>query len=211
MATIYLWIWSLFISLLIFALFFLYSLGLGVTPSWRMLNTVSANTGITVIILSLAIGTLSYFFPSVTRFIKYRKEIGIIGFLIVLFHIFVTLFYLRERFPFPASYLHGKSLLSFSAALVSTCILTMMTLISNSLAIKFFGKWWRRLLRVGYLAALLALLHMSLRETRSWSAYLQNIMEPPPLSILLLWFGVWVILLRISVYFLTRNKKTETG
>ncbi len=206
MATTYLWIWSLFISLLVSSLFFLYSLWLGVTPSWRMFNTVAANTGITVIILSLAIGTISYFFPSVARFIKYRKEIGIIGFFVVLLHIFVTLFYLQEKFPFPASYLHGKSLLSFSAALVSTLILTMMALISNSLAIKFFGKWWRRLLRIGYIAVLLALLHMSLRETRSWGAYIQNFMEPPPLSILILWFGVWVILLRICVYFLTRSK-----
>jgi DMSO/TMAO reductase YedYZ heme-binding membrane subunit len=171
-----------------------------------MFNTVAANTGITVIILSLAIGTISYFFPSVARFIKYRKEIGIIGFFVVLLHIFVTLFYLQEKFPFPASYLHGKSLLSFSAALVSTLILTMMALISNSLAIKFFGKWWRRLLRIGYIAVLFALLHMSLRETRSWGAYIQNFMAPPPLSILILWFGVWVILLRICVYFLTRSK-----
>ncbi|MEN9407524.1 MAG: hypothetical protein RLZZ455_740 [Candidatus Parcubacteria bacterium] len=206
MATTYLWIWSLFISLLVSSLFFLYSLWLGVTPSWRMFNTVAANTGITVIILSLAIGTISYFFPSVARFIKYRKEIGIIGFFVVLLHIFVTLFYLQEKFPFPASYLHGKSLLSFSAALVSTLILTMMALISNSLAIKFFGKWWRRLLRIGYIAVLFALLHMSLRETRSWGAYIQNFMAPPPLSILILWFGVWVILLRICVYFLTRSK-----
>ncbi|MDP3941025.1 MAG: hypothetical protein Q8Q49_01810 [bacterium] len=210
MANIFLWIWAFFISFLFFALFFLYTLASGANADWQILNSAAANTGITIVILSLAIGSISYFFPSVAKYIKYRKELGITGFFIIIFHIFITLFYLQDRFPFPSSYLHGRPLISFSAALASVSILIIMTIISNSLAIKVLGKWWRRLLRVGYIAIVFALLHMTLREKADWDTYLQNLHGPPPLSIIILWFGIWIILLRICVYFMTRRTGTHT-
>lgn len=206
MATIYHWIWAFFVSLLIFTLFFLYTLYTGDKPNTQTLNSVAASTGLTVVILSFAIGNIAFFFPLFAKFIKYRKETGLTGFFIILSHITLTLLLLQAIFPFPASYIHGKSLLSFITALLATGIVTLMALVSNTTAIKMLGKWWRRILRLGYIAVISGLLHMTLRETGSWKEYSQNLMEPPPLSIIILWFGTWTIILRICVYLMTKNK-----
>lgn len=207
MATIYRWISAFFVSLLIFTLFFLYTLYAGNQPTTRMINGVAANTALTVVILSFAIGNIAFFFPLLSKFIKYRKETGLTGFFIILIHITLTLLFLQNVFPFPSSFIYGKSLISFIAALLATGIVTLMALISNATAIKMLGKWWRRVLRMGYIAVSLGLLHMTLRETGSWGDYVQNLVQPPPLSIIILWFGVWTILLRICVAILTRHHK----
>lgn len=209
MATLYHWICAFFVSLLIFTLFFLYTLYTGDQPNAQTLNSVAANTGLTVVILSFAIGNIAFFFPLFAKFIKYRKETGLIGFFIILIHVALTLLVLQNVFPFPSSYIHGKALLSFIAALLATGIVTLMALVSNTTAIKMLGKWWRRILRLGYIAVILGLLHMTLRETGSWGEYTQNLMQPPPLSIIILWFGIWTIILRICVYFMTKRNKTK--
>lgn len=199
------WIWVFFFAFFLFSIFLLYSFFTGTTLSLLTINSILALTGIFLVGLSFAIGNIAFFFPSCAKFNKHRKEVGLTGFFVVLGHVYLTLFHLQEMFPFPASYLQGKAIFSFTAAVIALAILTMMAAISNTIAMKFLGQWWRKLLRVGYVAFLLALLHMALRETHSWSLYVQNPVAPPPLSILILWFGVYTITLRICVYFMTKK------
>ncbi|MBI2442782.1 MAG: hypothetical protein HYV40_02650 [Candidatus Levybacteria bacterium] len=206
MKTIVYWIWVIFVAAFVFSAFIFYVFLAGSPLSIRTFNSAIAYTGIFLMGLSLIIGSLGYFFPSIARFNKYRKEIGLVGFFVTIGHVYLSIFHLNYIFPFPSSYLYGRSLVSFVLALVALEIFTIMALISNAFAMRILGNWWRKLLRIGYIAFILALTHMVLRETRPWNAYVQHPFELPPLSIFVLWFGIYTIVLRICVYVMTKNK-----
>jgi DMSO/TMAO reductase YedYZ heme-binding membrane subunit len=87
--------------------------------------------------------------------------------------------------------------------------LAFMTVISHRLAIKLFGgKVWRNLLRLGYLAILLALLHILWRNWQTWLGWALGYSDSfvPPLGLLVTVAAVTICILRLAMAFGPKKK-----
>ena len=162
-------------------------------------NKTFADTAMILIGTSFMFSGLGHFF-NFNRFFIYRKYIGIMGFFYALMHGITSLFLLPELFPFPEYYLRSNNITAFLFALISLLILLMMAVISNKFAIqKLGGKLWRYLLRTGYVAYIFAILHFGIKKYNTWSAWFYHMNGLPPLNLIVLFFGIFVIGLRLAL------------
>ncbi len=175
--------------------------------SLSIANKLSANTAMVLIGLSFALSGIGYFFHF-NKYFRYRKYIGVIGFYYILTHGLISLFFLPKIFPFPAYYLNERNLFPFIYALFSLLILLMMAIISNKrFSEKIEGKIWRRLLRTGYVAYVLGMMHFGLKKYNSWLSWFRDMNTLPPLNMLIFFFAILVIGLRLALFLSQRKKK----
>lgn len=125
----------------------------------------------------------------VTRIITtYRRQLGILTFLLALTHyIFVRLLgYVTGVFPFklpfPLFEIMGMSALF---------IMSLLFLTSNNTSIKKLGKWWKRLHRLIYIIVWLVVLHTGLQRISIWT----------------LLIGVFAVLETVSLIYSITTKK----
>lgn len=194
------WLSSLALGAFIFALLLGYSLLAGQTLTLFLVNKVFALDAMIMIGLSYSFSGLGYFFNFVDKYVSYRKYIGLAGFYIVLAHFMFSIFVLSDVFPFVTYYLSSKYINYFILGLSSLLILFMLTGISNTRAVRELGgKNWRRLLRLGYIAYIFALLHYIDRSLSLWGYWLTNFDGLPPLSLLVTIFAMFVLWLRLAL------------
>lgn len=172
------------------------------------LNQAFAATGMILIGLSFALSALCHFWDIFDSKIIYRKHLGLLGFAFVLAHIFIILFPLSTNFPFPSYFLTSDQITPFISAVLALLIFMMMAAISNRFAIdELGGAHWRMLLRTGYIAYFLALVHIGFSTYNFWLRWFSTFTPYlPPLSLLVFVFGVLVLILRIALWFSTRTK-----
>lgn len=165
--------------------------------SWAGASEALALTGGILIGLSFALSGMTFFFNFIDDKLKYRKELGVLGFFIALGYS-VTL---AARFP--ERYIFNLAKHIFDAevilGLLAMSIFAGMFIISRQFIARRLGGLWRPLLRVGYLATLFLILRAFILEFAGWQLWFAAMDRVPPPRLMITIFSIWVILLRIAL------------
>lgn len=193
---------SLF-SLVIFGLFYWYTSYLGIPGG---LNKSVADTSIFIMGLSMMLSGLTYFFNVFDSYMRYRKHLGLVGFAFAIVHVVLSFSALQNLFQ-AETWQKGAMWPAFTG-LLALIIFTVMALVSNSKMARLLGaKWWRFILRTGYLAVILVWMHVVLLKSARWMSWYEGGMKTlPSLSLLVSIFMLLVIVLRIILFFAVRKK-----
>jgi len=173
-----------------------------------ILNKVFASVAFILLGIVILLGPSSRLFSFSDQYLQYRKELGIVSFFLALFHGVISLFFLPDKFPLNSFF--GRINWAFIFALAATLVLTFIFLISNEKAIMILGrqKWWRIQYKGVRIAFLFVFLHVLFRKGKEWLAWYRfNFVEGnvsgsnlPEIGLLVWWFMVFVILIRIAEY-----------
>jgi DMSO/TMAO reductase YedYZ heme-binding membrane subunit len=198
-----LYIRVLIFSLIMFAAFYGYT-------SWmkipNVLNKAAADTAIVLMGLSMILSGVCYFWNFFDSMIRYRKQLGLIGWAFGLAHVILSFSALQALLK-PESWAKGIIWPAFTGV-IATIIFTIMALISNNLMARSLGgKWWRFILRTGYIAIIFVFAHVVLLKSVRWITWYQGGMKTlPSLSLLVSIFMVLVLLMRIALWISLHNK-----
>src|SRR3989344_5026046 len=206
------WLFSLIFSLFILGLIGGY-FALG-GSEWKQLffiNKFIASTGILLIGISFSLGPFFHYFNIFDSKLIYRKYLGVLGALYGFLHPLITVLFLSERF-------FGKWKLNnwfaFVAAVIATFLLIMMVLVSNKFAIQKLGhEVWKFILRLGYLAYFLLLLHIILLKYPRWIMWIKDFPQTilPSFSLISAIFILLILLLRLKALFDSEYSEHEVG
>lgn len=176
----------------------------------NLLNRTVANVSMILISLSLMMSGMGYFFSFLDKQVIYRKHLGLVGFGFGMWH-FLLSFTGLAQLQRPAMW----------TGFVALLILTLMALISNHLATKLMGGvWWRRTLRLGFVALFLIVVHVWLLRAHRWWAWLtEGLSGSTVLALGVTVLAVLVLLLRVvleiafgaSNKHLTDESERDTG
>lgn len=192
-------------GLIVFGLLFVYTTKLGIP---EVVEKSIADTSIILIGLSMWLGSLTFFFNVFDRLIKFRKQLGLVGFAFGFLHVVLELSALKRVFnpevwqtQIPWAPLTG---------LFATGIFIIMTMISNRWSMLHLGVLsWRRILRTGYIAVLLVLAHIILLKSARWMTWLEGGMKSlPSTSLLISIFLVIVVTMRVLLWLRLSTKRT---
>lgn len=189
-------------------------------------NKASADTAMILIGLSFALSGLCYFWNFIDTKIVYRKYLGLAGFAFGLAHAVMSLFYYLVMKPrgYESSPLYVldhewdygtfviSNLYAFALAVIALLTFAMMAAISNQYAIhELGGLWWRRLLRVGYVAYICATLHFLIKNVPEWQVMFATPQsELPPLNFMIFLLVCGVIGLRLALWYSLWKKSRAT-
>lgn len=164
-------------------------------------DKVLAFTAFILIGFSLVLSSVAYFWDFADDKIMYRKYLGLVGYFLLVIHLIILLYFLRDRFPFPDYYLASQRIIPFIfIGIPAIVIYTMMAAISNHYAIKLLGgKLWRDLLRFGFLAYFYSTLYFSISSYSEWIVWYKTGGGIIPSSFLMLLFGILVLMLRVAM------------
>ncbi len=174
------------------------------------LNEAIAGTASIMIGISFAFSGFCYYFDFLDTKIIYRKYFGLIGFWCALLYAMVL------GILHPQKYIYDVLTHFWSADIilgfVALGIFVFMALISTHWAVRGMGVvYWRRGLRLGYIAYILLIIRAVIIEGdmwRSWFAYPYSL---PPLRLLGSIFAIGVLFFRGSMIiseFFRKKKKT---
>ncbi len=166
----------------------------------NLLNRTVANVSMILISLSLMMSGMGYFFNFLDKQVIYRKHLGLVGFGFGVWH-FLLSFTGLAQLQRPAMW----------TGFVALLIFTLMALISNHLATKFMGGvWWRRTLRLGFVALFLVVIHVwLLRAHRWWTWLTEGLSGSTVLALGVTVLAVFVLLLRLILEIALRRKKNS--
>lgn len=193
---------TVFFSFVVFSLAGLYIYAQTGVYELRQLNRAFGDTGMILIGFSLILSSLAFFWDFADGYVSYRKDLGLIGFAYVSFHVVISLFGLPALFTFPAYYLAAANIIPFLCALISFIIYGLMASVSNQAAIRILGgKNWRYVLRAGFVAYIFSMLHYGLKSYPQWLDWfgVHNTILPP-LSLWVTIFGSAVIIYRVILW-----------
>jgi DMSO/TMAO reductase YedYZ heme-binding membrane subunit len=157
---------------------------------------------------SFVLSTLSYFFDFMDSKLKYRKQLGLLGYYFALAYSITLLIRNRDWYigHWRESFIQPEALLGLSAR----AILTMMAIISGNWAVKILGSHWRTLLRTGYIAYVFLIVRALLVEGDMWREWLvtQTTVAPPRLMLTV--FALMVIYARIGLEIALRYRHHDS-
>ena len=168
-----------------------------------IINKVFAGTSLTVLATVLLIGSLGRFYNFFDPWLVYRKHLGIISFILALFHGIVSLFFLPGRFTL--SYFL-TNYVTFILGLLGLILLGYLFFISFKVFTSKMDpkKWWAYQVWGSRVAGILVFFHLVLMKYPGWLKWYANggsdeLTRPfmPPASIIAAAFGFFVILVRI--------------
>jgi hypothetical protein len=174
--------------------------------AWFVPNKVIVGTGILMIAFTFLIGPLARYFNAFDQWVRYRKEIGIVGGFFALFHVVVSYFYLPKKFPPSGMDFTG---VVYGAGLVATFVVLFLILISFQKAVDLLGNRWWFLHRWGLrMLILFAVLHVYVMKWNgAWMKWLMKGGGPsvpelpngwlPGLGLLTGVFLTWVVIVRL--------------
>lgn len=162
--------------------------------------------GVSAILLGvvLLIGSLSRHFSFPDRFVQYRKELGIVVFLLALTHGMVSFFFLPSKFPLSGFF--GTLYWPFVFGLTVTIVLGILFFISNNRVMSVLGgqQWWRLQYWGVRFAFTLVLLHVFVMKWNGWVTWYKkggssDLVHPewPGAGLLVGWFMIFVIFVRL--------------
>lgn len=171
------------------------------------LNRAVASAAMILIGMSFIASGVCYFWDFADKHIIYRKYWGLMGFWFVCVHGLISL--AQRSFDF-GYFLLPQNIVAFMSALIAFAILVMMALISNMFAVRELGgKRWRALLRLGYIAYVFSIIHMTMKAYPQWVAMDISGNPIPPISIPIAVFGIIVILMRLALAIALYRKATH--
>jgi DMSO/TMAO reductase YedYZ heme-binding membrane subunit len=184
-------------GLVVFGLCYAYFKWMGIPGE---LNKAAADTSIILMGLSMWLSSLGYFFNVFDWAIVYRKFLGLIGFAFALAHLILSWEPFKALFS-AATWQAGHAWPAL-AGVIALVIFTIMALISNSGAARLLGgKAWRHVLRTGYIAVLLVMVHVVLLKSPRWISWYEGGMKTPPaVSLLVTIFMAVVVLMRLLLW-----------
>lgn len=168
-------------------------------------NKIFAGVSAVLLGIVILIGPGSRLFSFPDRYIQYRKELGIIAFILALIHGIVSFFFLPSKFP-QSGFLDTLNM-PFIFGLAATVILTGIFLISNDWATNALSrkKWWRLQYWGVRFSFALVMLHVFIMKWSGWVAWYragggEEIVHPewPGAGLLVGWFMAFVILIRLA-------------
>ena len=199
-----LWFQSLSLACYIYIICGLYVGGLEGLVNIKLVNIAIGHTGMLMVILSMGMSSITYFWHVADHAMLFRKYFGIIGFVFAMFHTIISLLMIGKWSTFVVFVQNPRNTVAFFTGLAALSILAFMTIISHRLAIKLFGgRVWRNLLRLGYAAILLSLVHILWRNWQEWLGWLMGRSESfvPPLGLLVTIAAITICILRLAMVF----------
>lgn len=165
------------------------------------LNKSLATSTFFLLGIVLLLGPFARQFAIFDRFLKYRKELGILTFYTGLVHVYLSMFPLARRGPWGLYLSQPLSAYSGLAALFIMFFLLIFSLgvIENMLGVKL---WWKIQNWGARIAFILIVFHMTVLKYSGWGTWFAT-REPslPPLAILGAVFAIFVVLVRLSELF----------
>lgn len=169
-------------------------------------NKAIAGAGMTLLAFTFLIGPIVRYFDRFDSWLQYRKEIGIVGGFLAIFHGIVSYFFLPKKFP--QEYLDFTTL-EFGAGLIGAFLLLFLFILSfKSIIAKMEGSKWWFLQRWGLrFVIILTLLHVFVMKWPGWMKWLKQgggnptaeLANPwlPGAGILVSMFIAWVVIVRL--------------
>lgn len=170
-------------------------------------NKVFAGVATVLLGVVILIGPGSRLFSFPDRYVQYRKELGIIAFLLALTHSIVSFFFLQDKFP--VQKFLSTDWWPFVFGLIATAVLIAIFFISNDWAMMTLGRerWWRLQYWGVRLAFAFILFHVFIMKWSGWVKWYQaggskELVHPewPGAGLLVGWFMVFVIFIRLAEF-----------
>ena len=170
-------------------------------------NKVLAGAAAVLLGIVLLIGPLSRLFSFPDRYVQYRKELGIVAFLLALIHGLVSSFFLPSKFTLAG--FTEKLNWPFIFGLAAIIILIIIFFISNNRARSALSekRWWQLQYWGVRLVFALILLHVFIMKWHSWSVWYKagggrELEHPewPGAGLLVGWFMIMVVLVRLAEF-----------
>lgn len=173
-------------------------------------NKAVALVSVILIGISLVLGSLARFFPSLSGAIPLRKPLGLIGFGAAGIHSLMSLALLSPAY-YPKFFTEGGgySFIGESAVLTGVLAFATFSVVAitslPSVAAKMTPLGWKRAQRFGYLALVFTLVHVATPALQGWfnpGSYAYYLV---PISLIASLFIVFVLLVRLVVSTLPRG------
>lgn len=203
------WFHTIVLSVYVYIVVAFYTGGVGGLFLSRQVNISIGYVGMVFILLSMAMSSICYFWNFADHYLSYRKYFGVVGFVYSFIHLIISLTLIQVRIGLGPFLMNPENILPFYAGLASLLLLFFLTVISHGEAIrKLGGGLWRRLMRFGYLALILAVVHTAARKLPDWVMWSTGNADflLPPFGLIMLVGTIVVILLRILMYFDIKKK-----
>lgn len=173
--------------------------------SWSELNKIAALAAIGLIACALILGPLSKMFPQrFGKFLLYRKDVGIAGFLFALLHSAYSLLVIYQLDLDKMLFANPKWI-GFVAAVLAFIIFFLMAITSTADAVKKMGYVkWKLLQTTGYLALLFAILHFVVLEVKPDKG-----LDVRPYGLVFLALAIVALLVRIGLGTLKMPHRTS--
>ena len=169
-----------------------------------------ALAGVAAVLFGIVLlqGPLGKYFTAFDRYLKYRKELGMVGAALALAHVAASYLFLRDHFSVERFYTTGK--VPFAFGLSATMLLVVLIAISNSSMMKAMGGklWWFAQHWGVRLMFLAVALHVGIMKWNGWvSWYVKGggapsatLLRPhlPGAGLLVGWFMGFVLLVRLA-------------
>ena len=169
-------------------------------------NKIIIGTGILMLGFTCLIGPIARYFDRFDRWIRYRKEIGVIGGFFALLHAFGSYLWLPKKFPHSGMDFTG---VIYGAGLVATFVTIFLILISAQKAVDLLGNKWWLMQRWGLrMLMLFAVIHVYVMKwSGAWVKWVMKGGGPstpelpngwlPGLGLLTGVFITWVVIVRL--------------
>lgn len=156
--------------------------------------------------LGISFGLISAvrYFNAPGRWMRYRRELGIVGFLYALAYTIAVIAISPDLYfeAFPSRLLSAASLLGITAMVV----MAVMLLISNNAARVAMGfKRWKSVMRLGYVAYGVLVLRVIMLEGADWLAWFATPDGLPSPRLVLSVFATLVLVARLSLLIVPRR------
>ncbi len=203
------WMHSILLSFYVYIVVAFYTSGITGFLVSRQVNISIGYIGLIFILLSMAMSSICYFWNFADRYLAYRKYFGILGFVYSLIHFVISFTLIQVRTGFIPFLQDPSNTLPFFAGLSSLVILFVLTSLSHRIPMRWLGPWWRRIMRFGYLALILAVVHTAARQGGEWIGWISFQREYllPPFGLLMFIATAVVLLLRVIMWYGIVHKK----
>ncbi len=203
------WLHSILLSLYVYVVVAFYTSGITGFLVSRQVNISIGYVGLIFLLLSMGMSSICYFWNFADRYLAYRKYFGILGFVYSLIHFVISFTLIQVRTGFGLFLQDPSNTLPFFTGLSSLLILLTLTVLSHRIPMRWLGKWWRRIMRFGYLALILAVLHTAARQGGEWIGWItfQREYVLPPFGLLMFIATCVVLLLRALMWYGVVHKK----
>lgn len=204
------WIHVVGLAFYLYVIICFYTAGIRGLFEPKFVNIAIGYVSMFLILLSMGMSSICYFWNFADRYLMYRKHFGIVGFIYAAMHFGLSLLLVQKWVGLPAFFANPKTPFPFTTGLISLLVLAFMTVISHRLAIRYLGgPLWRALLRGGYLAIIFAVLHTAARKGEVWWLWVtgQANYILPPMGLLVFVAMIVVLGLRVGMEIDIRRKR----
>lgn len=168
-------------------------------------NKAFAGTAAILLGIVLLLGPLSRLFAFPDKYVQYRKELGIVAFLLALAHGIISAFFLSEKFSRLLETFNWP--LAFGVA--ATILLIAIFLISNDRAMNVLGRerWWKLQYWGARIVFIFVFLHTFIMKWPGWVSWYKagggkELVYPewPGGGLLVGWFMAFVVVFRLAEF-----------